>query len=105
MVTVNVNPGICGLKSIIRIDSEDFQNAAISFETECPHIKAMADELKEVDGYIECLGKLGEGEIYKAAKKFCKHAACPVPSAIVKGVEVACGLALPGDVEIKIIKD
>lgn len=34
-----------------------------------------------------------------------KHAACPVPSAIIKGVEVACGLALPKDVEIKIAKE
>lgn len=43
-------------------------------------------------------------KIYELAKKYCKHAACPVPSAIIKGVEVACGLALPKDVEIRIAK-
>lgn len=104
MAIVVVNPGVCGLKSTIKTDSEDMQNATINIETECPYIKAMSNELKEVDGYVECLGKLGEGEVYKTARKYCKHAACPVPASILKGVEVACGLALPKDVEIKVSK-
>jgi hypothetical protein len=36
------------------------------------------------------------------AAKHCKHAACPVPSGIVKAVEVASGLALPKDASIKV---
>lgn len=104
MVEVKVNPGICGLSTIIKVDSEDMQNAVIEIVTECPNIKPMEQELKEVDGYEECFAKLGDSKIYELAKKYCKHAACPVPAAIVKGVEVACGLALPKDVEIKISK-
>lgn len=104
MVTVSVNPGICGLKSIIKINSEDMQNAQIEMITDCPNIKPMEQELKEVDGFEECFSKLGESKVYEMGKKYCKHTACPVPCAIIKGIEVSCGLALPRDVEIKIEK-
>lgn len=104
MVEVKVNPGVCGLNTMIKVDSEDMQNAVIEIITECPNIKPMEQELKEVDGYEECFSKLGDSRVYELAKKYCKHAACPVPSAIIKGIEVACGLALPKDVDIKISK-
>lgn len=105
MVEVKVNPGVCGLNTSIKVDSEDMQTAVIEICTDCPNIKPMEQELKEVDGYEECFSKLGDSKVYELAKKYCKHAACPVPSAIIKGVEVACGLALPKDVEIKIAKE
>ena len=104
MVEVKVNPGVCGFKTIIKVNSEDMQNAVIEIITECPNIKPLEHELKEVDGYEESFAKLGDSKVYELAKKYCKHAACPVPSAIIKGIEVACGLALPKDVEIKIAK-
>jgi hypothetical protein len=104
MVEVKVNPGVCGLNTVIKVNSEDMQNAVIEIVTECPNIKPMEQELKEVDGYEECFSKLGDSKVYELAKKYCKHAACPVPSAIIKGIEAACGLALPKDVDIKITK-
>ena len=104
MAVVVVNPGVCGLSTTIRAESEDMQNAVVAIETDCQHIKALGSEIKEVDSFAECFGKLGSGEVYKAAAKHCKHAACPVPAAIIKGIEVACGLALPKDVEFKITK-
>jgi hypothetical protein len=104
MVEVKVNPGICGLNTVIKVDSEDMQNAVIEIVTECPNIKPMEQELKEADGYEECFARLGDSMVYQLANKYCKHSACPVPSAIIKGIEVACGLALPKDVDIKISK-
>ena len=37
----------------------------------------------------------------EAAAVHCSHVACPVPTAMLKGVEVAFSLALPKEVEIK----
>lgn len=105
MVTVRVNPGICGLNSIVKIHSDDMQHALIDIVSDCPSIKSMEQDLKEVDGFEECFSKLGASKVAETAKKYCKHTACPVPCAILKGIEVACGLALPKDVEIKIEKD
>ena len=46
MVEVKVNPGVCGLKSIIKVNSEDMQNAQIEIITDCPNIKPLERELK-----------------------------------------------------------
>lgn len=105
MATVNVNPGVCGFSTIIKVTSDDMQHATVIMETECPNLKPMAGELKEVDGFKECFAKFGESGVFQMAKKYCKHQACPVPTAIIKGIEAACGFALPRDVEIKIKKD
>lgn len=105
MVEVKVNPGVCGLNTTIRVNADDMQTANIEICTDCPNIKPMEQELKEVDGYEECFSKIDGSKVYELAKKYCKHVACPVPSAIIKGIEAACGLALPKDVEIRISKE
>ena len=105
MAIVKVNAGICGFNTLIKVSSEDMQNAVIRFETECPNLKPLEQELKEVDSFQECFAKVGASNVFEQCRKYCKHAACPVPTAIVKGIEVACGLALPKDVMIQISKE
>ena len=105
MTKVKIDAGICGFTTSVIAQSEDMQIAKLTIRTSCPNYKPLEKELVEVDGYIECFGKLGEGEIYATCKKYCPHPACPVPSGIVKAVEVACGLALPKDVSFEISKD
>jgi hypothetical protein len=104
LTEVKVNAGVCGFCTIVKVKSDDMQTAVLEISTECPNLKPLEAELKEVDGFEVCFSKLGDSTVYKLAKKYCKHAACPVPSAIQKGIEVACGLALPRDVEIHISK-
>ena len=105
MATVIINPGICGLNTTVRAAADEDQAVTFTVETECPHIRAMANSLGEVDGYQEAFAKLGDGAIYKAAHAHCKHAACPVPSGFVKALEVACGLALPKEVSMQVSKE
>ena len=104
MIVVEVDPGICGLTSKIKITSTDMQHAAIEIESDCPDIRDLAAEIRQVEGYAEVFAKVGQSSIYELARKHCKHAACPVPMAIVKGVEAAIGAALPRDVSVKISK-
>lgn len=104
MVKVQLNPGICGLKTIIEVKSEDMQMAEIKIETDCQNIKNMAEEIGEIDAFASCLSKVGDSEIFELAKKHCKHPSCPIVSAILKGVEVECGLALEQEVSMTINK-
>ena len=104
MITANVNPGVCGLKSIINASSEDMQTALVTIESDCPDVRAMAEEMKEIDAMAQVFGKIGETPIYKAGAKYLRHAACPVPCALTKAVEAAAGLALPKNLEISITK-
>jgi hypothetical protein len=104
MIVVDVDPGICGLSSRIQVTSENMQHALIEIESQCSDIRALAAEIGEVDGYSEAFNKVGASPLYELARKHCKHAACPVPMAIVKGVEAAIGAALPKDVVVRIEK-
>ncbi len=104
MIEVDVNPGICGLKTKITIITKDMETVDVLINTECESVKKMESELKEIDCMEECLSRFSSSRVYKAAEKYCEHVSCPVPSAIIKGIEVACAFALPRDVKIVIKK-
>ncbi|WP_273327300.1 DUF6951 family protein [Vallitalea guaymasensis] len=105
MANVRVKPGICGFDTTIHIKSEDMQNVNIIIETECPNYKNMSEELIGVDGFGEVFGTFGDSKVFDLSKKYCKHPSCPIPTAILKGIEVECGLALPQKVEMDITKE
>ncbi len=100
-----VDAGICGFKTIIEASLKERKIVEISMQTECPDLKPMAEELREVDAYKECFAKVGESPVFHLARKYCKHAACPVPTAVIKAVEVAAKLALPKNVEIELVTE
>ncbi len=104
MATVTVDAGICGMTSIIRASSEDGQLCSVSIESPCDAIQALGEDIKEIDGFSAAFGNFDVNPVYKAAIAHYRHAACPVPSAIIKAVEVACGLALPQDVNFQVEK-
>lgn len=104
MAKVEVLPGICGLKTSLAVTADEDQMVQVQITSECPHIAAMQAELQELDGYSECFAKYSASTVYAVAEKHCRHLACPVPTAIIKGMEVACGLALPKDVTLTIEK-
>ena len=105
MAKVEVNPGVCGLLTTLHVKVDDMENVSVEIQSECPHIKAMEAELVDLDGYVECFARYSASTVYSIAEKHCRHLACPVPTAIIKGMEVACGLALPKDVILQIEKD
>ena len=95
MINVEVDAGVCGMRTIIKANSEDMQKAQLEIQSDCPDIQKAAEELKEIDGMQEAFGKIGSTKVYEVLGRYCKHAACPVPAAIIKAVEAASGLALP----------
>lgn len=104
MVRVELNPGVCGLKTIIEVTSDDMQMAKVKIDTECANIKQMAAELDEIDAFEACLSKVGDSDVFELARKYCKHPSCAIVSAILKGVEVECGLALQQEASISVSK-
>ena len=104
MVQVKVDPGICGQKTCIKLAQLDSQKIKIDIQSDCPDINKLGEEIGEVDAYDEIFANIGSSPVYNKACKYCGHAACPVPMAILKGIEVASGLALAKDVNIEIEK-
>lgn len=105
MTKVKIEPGICGLITIVEAKSEDQEFAKIKIESHCEEIKKLAKAIgEEVNSFDAALSKPGTGTIYDAAKECCPiHASCPVAAGIIKCIEVECKLALPKDVSIKFI--
>lgn len=104
MIHLEIDAGVCGMKTVVKAQSEDMQTATLDIDSDCPDIQKAAEELKQINGMQEAFGKIGNTTVYETARKYCKHAACPVPAAIIKATEAACGLALPKDVSITIEK-
>ncbi|QSX08958.1 hypothetical protein J0B03_02440 [Alkalibacter rhizosphaerae] len=104
MSKVYVNPGVCGLETTILVEKSGRSDLKITLDTKCPYIKNMEPDLQELDAYTECFSKFGDSAVYESANRNCKHLACPVPSAIIKAIEVESGLALPREVQFIIEK-
>ena len=103
---VNVMSGICGMITEIRATSdEQAKKVQLEINTRCENIQKLAQELKVVDP-MEEISFRGKGpKTLRMAANHCKHAACPVPSGIIKAVEVASGLALPKDASIRVSQE
>ncbi|MGE4353841.1 MAG: hypothetical protein AB7D36_07150 [Oscillospiraceae bacterium] len=104
MATVKIHSGICGFCTMVTATSENTKDVSLSIISECPGYKDLGNDLQHVDAFEECFAKVGEGKVYETCRKYCKHSACPVPSGIIKAIEVSCNLALPHDVTIEVSK-
>ncbi len=105
MITAKVNPGICGLKSVIKSESADMMTAEVRIESECPAVMQLAEKIKTVDAMKEIFAPFGTSSIFTESTGTLTHTTCPVPTAILKAVEASCSLALPADVVIEIKKE
>jgi hypothetical protein len=103
---VKVMSGICGMLTEVRATSDDQTGTVkLEFNTRCEGIQKLAGELTEVNPFEE-ISFRGEGpKTLRLAARHCQHAACPVPSGIIKAIEVASGLALPKDATIEVKKE
>jgi hypothetical protein len=104
MASAEIESGICGFCTTVKTTTEG-RMVRVEFETECGYVEQLAEVLTEVDPYRE-ISYRGEGPVtLRLAAEHLVHPACPVPSGIIKAIEVEAGLALPKDASIKPSKD
>ncbi len=99
MTTVIVNSGACGFVVTIKAEKTGSGKIAISLDTDCEMVKEMLKDIATLDRMAAFSGFLNN-PVYKSAAKHLKHAACPVPGAILKALEVEAGLNVPRDAAI-----
>lgn len=102
MAQVRIHAGICGFMTTVKATSEDKQHTQLEILSDCPNFDLLKKELTQVDAFVECFGKMGEGQVFQAFRKCCPHRSCPVPCGVIKAIEIVCELALPKDVTIEI---
>ncbi len=101
MSKVTVNAGICKFSAVITGEENEDGLIDLNFKTTCPNFKKLEGDY-ELDPMVCCFQKIGEGEIFEMFKPCCPHITCPIPTAVLKCIEVSANLALPCDVTMKI---
>ena len=104
MTRVVVDPGACGFTSVIRAEKGRERTVDISVESGCAMVQKMAAEIARL-GRRDALAGILSNPVYLAAGRHLKHAACPVPAAVLKALEVETGLNVKKDATIRFSKD
>jgi hypothetical protein len=104
MTKVVVTAGACGFTSAIRAQKAPGRSVDISVESGCAMVQKMAAEIARL-GRRDALVGILNNPVYLAAGRHLKHAACPVPAAVLKALEVEAGLNVPKDAAIGFVKE
>jgi chaperonin GroEL (HSP60 family) len=103
MTKVVVNSGACGFTVTITAEKGSEKKIIVALDTACEMVRKMLADIATVDQRVTLTG-FRDNPVYLSAAKHLKHTACPVPSAILKAIEVEAGLNVPRDATIVFIK-
>ena len=103
MTKVVINSGACGFTVIITAEKGNEKKIVVALDTACEMVQKMLADIATVDQRVTLTG-FRDNPVYLSAAKHLKHTACPVPSAILKAIEVEAGLNVPRDATIVFIK-
>ncbi len=109
-VRTQIAPGICNFNVVVTAQSDDSQNVAFEFVSDCATIKELAEQMNTISP-VDAIGTLGpdENPILLIARKLLQTKgcceACVVPAGTVKVMQVVANLALPKDVSLTIEKE
>jgi len=104
MTRVTIQSGICGFSVLVSVQRDKDRNLHITFDTECDMVKKMAADIAFLE-FRAPFATILHNPVYRSASKNLKHAACPVPSGILKAIEVELGVCLPRPVSITLEKE
>ena len=100
---IEVYAGVCGHSAVIDVTKVDDTHVQVVITSACDQITAMNPDLAQVQwkgkGH-EVFKRMTESAVFQSAAKHIRHTACPIPTAILKAIEVEVGIALPKDVTI-----
>ncbi len=99
MTVVTVDAGICGFTSRIEVSKLSARSVSLLITSDCEMVSGLAERVRELSWH-DVLRRRPDSLLRQSTADCIKHAACPVPVAIVKAIEVEMGLALPRDVLI-----
>jgi hypothetical protein len=107
MARAEIRSGVCGFVTAVeaKADAEDRYKVHLKISSDCKACQRLCLELTEVDAMREFTFRGEEPLTHELAARYLSHSGCPVPSGIIKAVEVAAGLALPKDATISISQD
>jgi hypothetical protein len=104
MTRITLDAGACGFTVVIKAKESGDRRCRIELVSPCEMAKELNEELKNREFGPEVFSSIVDSEINRLSAKHIRHTSCPLPSAILKAIEVEAGLAVPKDVTMKIEK-
>ena len=98
--TVVVDAGPCKMKTRIHAVQQEDMMIKVEIESDCHHILKMSWKIDVINPYTEVESRISETDVYKRASDVLPHAACPVPGAIIRAIEVASDMGVKRDATI-----
>jgi hypothetical protein len=95
-----INPGACGLSTVVEVVKGDGKNFRVKISSECEMVEKLGEKLK-VLVMMDAFKKILDNPVYRDGSSCLKHVSCPVPCGILKALEVEAGLAVPRDVTMR----
>ncbi|MFQ5615783.1 MAG: hypothetical protein ACE5GO_04890 [Anaerolineales bacterium] len=107
MAQAEIYAGVCGYSATIKAIRLDSKHVQVVIYSECEQITAMNPDLACLQwkgrGH-QVFKRMTESDIYQSAARNIRHIGCPIPSVILKVIEVEVGIALPEEVTIKFVR-
>ncbi|MGE5603003.1 MAG: DUF6951 family protein [Nitrososphaerales archaeon] len=104
MAKAEINAGICGFHTTCIATKNEDGTIHLDIQSGCKAVLKLAEQIQDVEPFKEAFWRRSMPTIHQQAPQCLSHPACPVPSGIIKAIEVEAGLALPADVSIKVTK-
>ena len=105
--SADVQAGICGHRTRIAAETGDGRQVSFAVETTCDNIERLKERLA-AQGTVDAYGEINPraaSTVTALAREAAICTDCIVPSAALKAMRVAAGLALPAGASIAIEKD
>jgi hypothetical protein len=99
-----IKAGECGQETSVAARGVSPTKVVFEISTTCEHVQALADALGEVDVARDMSCPLNETRVYTLATEHVCRNSCIVPAAILKAMEVAAGIFLPGDCHVEFVE-
>lgn len=101
IVRVEVDSGICGFSCVVEAKKTGRHQVSIKISgSDCEHIKRLSEKVNEMD--LKNLFKpITKNPVFVSAQQSGCHPSCPVPTAVLKTIEVAMEMALPKNVTME----
>lgn len=102
MTRARVFAGACGYTSVIKVQKVGRLKVRVKIISACQALQSLNEDLAELDCSKGVFTRILDSVVYKSAHQRLKHTDCPVPSAILKTVQVEIGGAIPRPVSVQI---
>jgi len=104
MAVLWVKAGICGQETTVEVRKINQTKVSITIQTTCEHVQKLSEELKELNIGEEMDRPMNLTTTYILASKHLCRSSCVIPGAILKGLEAAADIFLPGPIAIEFIE-